>query len=345
MTVDLHDFHAAGEAVLEPAAQLEQALTVVLHLGHAEFTRLAEADDAGHVLRAAAHAALLTAAVDERLKPHAGLAAAHVERADALGAVHLVAAPAEQVDAVTLDVGGHLADPLRAVGVEDHALLVAEPADLGHLVDGADLVVRPHDAHEDRVGPHGRAHHLGGDHAVGRRIQEGHVEALALQALAGIEHGLVLDRASDDVAAALLPGGSLGIDLGGALHGEVVALGGAAGEDDFLRVGADQAGGLLAGGLDAVLGIPAETVVAASGIAELLAEIGKHGLHDAGVAAGGGGIVEVDGGLHGHGLGILQLSLREMDKCTRHGGPRRGRAAVPSPRLRREFLSRASVMG
>jgi hypothetical protein len=32
----------------------------------------------------------------------------------------------EQVDVVLVDVGGHLADPLRRVGVEDDAAVVAE---------------------------------------------------------------------------------------------------------------------------------------------------------------------------------------------------------------------------
>jgi len=58
--------------------------------------------------------------------------------------------------------------------------------------------------------------------------------------LAGVEDRLVLDRAGDDVVALVL------VELDHALDGEVVGLGGAAGEDDLLRLGVDQAGDLLA---------------------------------------------------------------------------------------------------
>ena len=52
--------------------------------------RLAQADDARHVQRARAHAALVAAAVHLRGQLHARILAPHVERADALRAVHLV---------------------------------------------------------------------------------------------------------------------------------------------------------------------------------------------------------------------------------------------------------------
>ena len=60
---------------------------------------------------------------------------ADVEAADALGAVHLVARPREQVDVVLLDIRRHLADPLRGVSVEDDVALLAQRADLGDLGD------------------------------------------------------------------------------------------------------------------------------------------------------------------------------------------------------------------
>jgi hypothetical protein len=71
-------------------------------------------------------------------------------------------------------------------------------------------------------------------------------------------------------------------------------------EGAFLLVSADQAGDLLAGVVHRGLGLPAEAVVARAGVAVDLGEVGQHGLHDPGVAGGGGGVVEVDGGLDGH---------------------------------------------
>ncbi len=49
--------------------------------------------------------------------------------------------------------------------VEDHVAVVAERADLGHLVDGADPVVGPHDGDEDVVA-HRLFDLLGGDDVV-----------------------------------------------------------------------------------------------------------------------------------------------------------------------------------
>ncbi len=96
----------------------------------ADLAGLAEADDAGDVEGAAAHAALVAAAVDLLGDLDARVAAADVERADALGAVDLVAGEREDVDVVRLHVDGDLADGLDGVGVEEDALLVAELADL-----------------------------------------------------------------------------------------------------------------------------------------------------------------------------------------------------------------------
>src|SRR3546814_6777676 len=72
---------------------------------------------------------LLAAAVDQRLQAHAR-AAAHVERADALGAIELVAGDAEQIDAERRHVERHLADCLGGVAVEVGALVAAQRGDL-----------------------------------------------------------------------------------------------------------------------------------------------------------------------------------------------------------------------
>ena len=96
---------------------------------------------------------------------------------------------------IAFHVRWHLANPLRGIGMEDDFLVVAQLADLRDLIDHADLIVGPHDADQDGVWTNGRSNHVGGDHAIGTRRQEGDIEALALQALARIEHCLVfMDR-------------------------------------------------------------------------------------------------------------------------------------------------------
>ena len=92
-----------------------------------------------------------------------------------------------------------------------------------------------------------------------------------------------------------------------AFDGEVVGLGGAAGEDDFFRVGVNQCGDVGAGLVNSFFGHPAEAVAVGSGVAESFGEIGNHFFGNAFVNGGGGGVVEINGGFDGHGLLFLFL--------------------------------------
>src|SRR5471030_2838554 len=88
------------ELFAQVVAQLLLALAFGFHLVHADFAGCAEADDAGDVERAGAHAALVAAAVNLLRDLNAGVTAANVERADSLGAVNFVAGEREDVDVV-----------------------------------------------------------------------------------------------------------------------------------------------------------------------------------------------------------------------------------------------------
>ena len=148
----------------------------------------------------------------------AGIAAANVQRADSLRPVELVAGEREDVDVVGDDVDGNLAAGLHRVGVEEDVALVAEFADLADGLDDADLVVGVHDADEDGVVVHGALEVFDVDQAVSLHGQIGDAVAVLLEALAGVEHGLVLGDLGDDVVAALA------VHLGDALDGEIVRL-------------------------------------------------------------------------------------------------------------------------
>ena len=93
VAVHLNDFESRRKFALEFAAQTKQTLAFGFHLMHRELACFAEADDAGDVQRARAHAALVTAAVLDRFQSDARIATSHVQRANALRAVHLVARP------------------------------------------------------------------------------------------------------------------------------------------------------------------------------------------------------------------------------------------------------------
>src|SRR5208282_3044865 len=96
--------------------------------------------------------ALFTFAVQNRGKLHAGIAAANVKSANALGPVNFVPRDRQQVDIVFLHVHGNLANRLHAVGSEDDAVFLGNLADLRHRINDADFIVGIHDGDQDGGG-------------------------------------------------------------------------------------------------------------------------------------------------------------------------------------------------
>ncbi len=275
------------EALQHAGLQLGETLGLGVHLLHGDLGGFAQADAKRRRQGARTEAALLAAAHDQRHQTHARLAA-HVERADALGAVDLVAGDAHQVDVHRLDVERDLAGGLGRVGVEEGLLLAADLADLGERLDDADLVVHRHDRHDHGLVGDGGTQRVEIDQTVLLHRQVRHLEALLLEMAAGVEHALMLGHRGDDVVPAVL------VELGDATDGEVVRLGGARGEDHFLLVGTDQLGDLAARLLDALLGFPAVGMAARMRIAELVGEVRHHRFQHARVERRGGLVIEVD---------------------------------------------------
>ena len=137
------------------------------------------------------------------------------------------------------------------------------------LID-ANFVVGIHDGDQNRFRRDGLAHVFGIDAAVFLHRQISDFVAVFLEALAGIQHGLVLDGLGDDVIALFA------VHFRDALDHQVVGFGGAAGEDDFFRRGVDQRSDLLTRGFHRFFAGPAEGVVAAGGVAKFLGEVRQH---------------------------------------------------------------------
>ncbi len=210
----------------DPVAQLPAVLDLPIQVAHRQAGGFTKAHDAGDVLGAGSPAALVPAAVDQRRDPHA---LADEKRADALGAVELVRGERKQVDVQVSHVEGHVPDGLHGVGVEEHIALPADGADLGHGLDGPDLVVGVHDRDQDGLVGDRLADIVRVDEAVGVDGQIGNLDASLLEELGGVQHRVVLDGGGDDVVALLLAGKA------DPKQGLVVGLGSAAGEDDLFR--------------------------------------------------------------------------------------------------------------
>ena len=257
---------------------------------------LAHTDDLVRGQRATAHAALMATAVHFRFQTDARLAA-HIQGANALGAIGLVRGQAHQVDRQCRQVDVHTAGGLRRVRMKDHALFAADGTNGGHVLDHADFVVDEHDAGQNGVGAYGRLEHLQIQHAVGLHLQIGHFKALALQLAAGVEHGLVLGLHRDQVLALGL------VEMRSTLQGQVIGFGGTGGPDDLARVGTDQGGHLLAALFNGGFGFPTPGVAAGCRIAKVVAQPGNHGVHHPLIAGVGGAVVHVNRkvgrGVHG----------------------------------------------
>ncbi len=235
----------------------------------------------------------MATAVHLRSQPHARSLRANPKRADSLRPVNLVRRDRREVDAGLFHIDRHLADRLDGVAMKDDALFLGDLADLGNRMNRADLVVGPHDRDEHGLVGDRAAHRVGIDHPVlvDRQIGDRRL-ARPLERAATVEHRLMLGDASDDVVALVL------VKLDDALDCKVVGLGGAAGENNFLGLGADQRRDLIARAIDGLFRFPSEAVVAAGGIAELLGEIRQHRIEHARIDARGRVIVHVNGLFH-----------------------------------------------
>src|SRR6185312_8010773 len=287
------DFVELGfQLVAQLVAQVLQALRLLRHFALRNGAGFAKSDDARDIQSSGTHAALVAAAIHLRRQLHARGLAADVEGAGALRSIELMGGNRHDVDVVFVDVDRNLTDRLYAVGVEQDALLAANLPDFGNGLDDADLVVAVHDGHENRFIGDRFPQHVEVDESVAFDGQVGDAVAVLLELLAGVEDRFVFRYRRDNV----IP--FFGVHLGDALDREIVGFGRAGGEDDFAGGGADEVGDLFAGLVHGLFGDPAELVIAAGGIAEVLREVGQHGVENARVHRRRRVVVEINGCLH-----------------------------------------------
>ena len=269
----------------ELAGQTAHILHLLLQMLTLQAGSFAQAHDAGDVLGAAAATLFLTAAGDDGSQHHT---LADVDGAHALGGVDLVAGQAQQVDVHGLDIHGHVTKGLYRVGVEQHALAAAQRADVGDVVDGTNLVVGKHNAHQGGIFGDGGLQiaeaYLTG--AVDGQV--GDLEALFLQCLCGAQDGRMLDGRGDHVLFALGLGG-----LQGAAQGHIVAFAAAAGEEYLTGVAVQRQGDFLAGVFQRHVAALAQ-LVQRTCVAVLGGQEGQHFIQNAAVNGGGCRIVRIN---------------------------------------------------
>ena len=266
----------------------------IAQLRHARNVRLcvragagcAEAADAGHIFRAGAVVALLSAAVYKRGEGQAGT---DIKRARAFGGMDLVRGDGDHVRAERFGAEWNLQKALHGVGMEQRQRgRAAHGLDhVGNRHDRARLVVDHHDGDENGIGPEGLFQFLDCNIAVVVRLQICDLEALRFQLLHGVQDSVVLHGGRDDVAAALAE------TLGGGKNGPVVGLRAAGGEKHPVGLCAEGGGDRLPRLPQTVGGVNTEGVDGRR-IAPAVRERLCHGPHAGGAGLRGGGIVEID---------------------------------------------------
>ena len=214
-------------ALYELVRQLFDIAHLLIHALDGFLHRRRQADAARGVLGARAQAALLAAAVNQRLERDALF---DIEHAHAARAAELVRGEREHINAHRLHVDRHVADRLHRVRVELRADRMRQLCNLADRLNGADLIVRRHDGDERSVLGKLALQLLEVDMALLVHIQIGDAVAFLLERLAGVEHRVMLDLGGDQMLAALGRGA-----VHKAADGEVVRLRAAAGEDDLAR--------------------------------------------------------------------------------------------------------------
>lgn len=275
------------KAADQPVAQSADRFRVFVHVRAGVFKGGGHAHDGGEILRAGALAALLRAAFDETCQ---GNALAGVQHADALRTVELVRGEREHIDVLCLYVDGDVPRRLHSVGVERHACLAADGADLADGQDGADLVVGVHNGHEARVLAESVFYLLRRHGADGTDGEQLDLKALVLEPLEHMQHGMMLERGRKNMLFALAlaetRGGEKGLIVGlAAAGGEIdLARGGVQASRDALARAEQRCGRLLADGMQA------------RGIAVDRFHIGEHGVDGSAAHPGRCGVVRVNGG-------------------------------------------------
>ena len=279
------------QGVPELIAQPPQAFGSQLSIGHGPLQGRLQPHDQRYGQGAGPQPLLLAAAVllGGHLHPRA-----NQQGADALGAVALVAAEAEEVDAQLLHGQGGVAGGLGGVAVEQHAPLAAELGDRGQGRQHADLVIGGHGAEQQHIGLQGRLQLGQIRQTVGLYGQQGERKAMALQVAQRIQHGPMFSGQAHQPPP--LAAGRQG-RFRHAFDGEVVGFRGAAGEHHLGAASPQQLGDAAPGPLHRRRRRQARAVLAAGGVGELVAPPGGHRRHHGRIAGGGGVVVEV--GLHG----------------------------------------------
>ena len=197
----------------------------------------------------------------------------------------------QHVDVHLIHADGHLAECLDPVRMEQDAVLMGDLPNLFHRLNGADLIIRKHNGDQDCILPDGGPKLLQINESRFVHIQIRHLVAPLFQILAGMQDGVVLDTAGNDV----LPLGRVSLCCG--YQRPVVGLASSRRKIDLLGLCPQDSGDLLPAAGDHLF-ICSSKSIDAGRIAVMLRKIGEHGLHHLRRRLGCGRIVQINSFFH-----------------------------------------------
>ncbi|KAG6546487.1 hypothetical protein Mapa_012036 [Marchantia paleacea] len=255
------------DALQEPLLQFQNVLLVVVHLLHRNLAGSAHSHSQRSRYGSASDAPLLATSAHLRFNPNSR-SPPQIDGTDSLGTINLVRTDGHQINLHLVDVDGHLACSLGSIRVEKDLMLATYLSNFLDWLYNPNLVVHKHDRHQSSIGSNGCLQLLEIDEPILLHREVGDIEPFLLQVTAGVKHALVLRLRGDDVLLLVL------VEVSDSLDRDVVGFGCSRGEDDFLRVGADELGDLLPSSLHGVLALPPVDVGTRVGISILVDEKG-----------------------------------------------------------------------
>src|SRR5438270_2958159 len=200
-----------------------------LAFGQGELGGAGEPYRRGDVLGAGSAAAILRAAVHQRLDMSS---ATNEERADSLRRSELVSGYGEKIELLLLCVDRDLTEGLHRIGVDERSAILCCCGQLRNGLNRSDLVVDPHHrAHGDFIVDDLRERR-GIYHPIRGHRQEALLCSFVRSLMDGAEDCLVLDWGCHDCLATLRLESAPGAE-----DGEIIRLSTARGKANFVRPG------------------------------------------------------------------------------------------------------------
>ena len=133
-------------------------------------------------------------------------ARANIERANPFRPIHLMRSQRCQIHSQRLHIRWELSNSLHRIRVKHYAVLFRDVGNFGNWVYRSDFVIRIHETDERSLRRNRRRHIVRSYHSVCIHWQIRRLKPLRRQSVTGIQHGVMLSRACDNVIFPCLSG-------------------------------------------------------------------------------------------------------------------------------------------